>query len=300
MFTGSLVAVVTPMHADGSIDFDAFERLLGWHLESGTDGIVVAGTTGEAPTLTVAEVESLVGRAVDPAAGRVPVIAGSGSNSTARTVELTRAVCAAGADGCLVVTPYYNKPPQEGLLAHYEAVAAASTRPVILYNVPGRTGCDLLPATTAGLCADPRIAGIKEAVPEMRRIEALRAALGPDKALLSGDDPSACMAMEAGADGVVSVTANVAPRAMARLCALARGGDRVAARQLDARLAPLHAALFVDSNPLPAKWLLCEMGFIENHLRLPLVPLPGAREVALRAALAQVDEDLLEHALAAN
>lgn len=273
MLSGSLVAIVTPMSADGAIDLAAWDRLLDFHLSNGTSGIVVGGTTGESATLTDAELRELLVRARRRIQGRVPVIAGAGTSSTATTIERARWLSDLGADALLVVTPAYNKPTQEGLFQHFSAVAAASTVPVVLYNVPGRTAVDMLPATVGRLSQLPRIVGIKEAVAESSRIAELKAACRPGFELLSGDDATARAAIGAGAVGVISVTANVAPLQMSRMITAALAGDTARAAQIDAELAGLHETLFIEANPIPVKWLLSRMGLIGEGIRLPLTPL---------------------------
>jgi 4-hydroxy-tetrahydrodipicolinate synthase len=285
MFKGSLVAIVTPMRADGEVDFAALEQLIEFHIEAGTNGLVVAGTTGESATLAKPEHIKVLQSAVRFAAGRVPVIAGTGSNSTAQTVELSRQVDALGVDGYLIVTPYYNKPPQQGLYEHFVAVADAVTKPVMLYNVPGRTGIDLATETVARLASHPQIFGIKEATGEVERVAALKAACGDDFMLFSGDDPTGREFMLAGGHGVVSVTAHVAPAQMAAMCAAALAGDAVRAAELDKPLAGLHNDLFVESNPIPVKWALQRMGLIDTGTRLPLVALAEANHAIVEAAL---------------
>ena len=272
MFADSLVALVTPMTADEALDLPAWQRLIEFHIAEGTAGVVVGGTTGESATLTEAELLQLVREAQAVAAGRLQVIAGAGLSSTAATLERVRALAPLRPDGLLVVTPAYVKPTQEGLFRHYAAVAAASDLPVILYNVPGRTGVDLAPATAGRLAALPSIVALKEAVAGPARIRELRAA-APDLALLSGDDPTAREALLAGAVGVISVTANIAPRGIADMVAAARRGDAARAAELDARLAGLHTALFLEPNPIPAKWALARMGLMGEGIRLPLTPL---------------------------
>jgi 4-hydroxy-tetrahydrodipicolinate synthase len=285
MITGSLVAIVTPMSADGSVDFTAFERLIELHIKAGTDGLVVAGTTGESATLTKSEHVAVVAAAVKTVRGRLPVIAGTGSNSTAQTVELSKEVDELGVDGYLVVTPYYNKPPQAGLVRHFAAVADAVSKPVMLYNVPGRTGVDMLPETVAELATHTGIMGIKEATGEVARVRLLRELCGEDFALYSGDDATSREFILAGGQGVVSVTANVAPEAMASMCRAALAGDAAGAEQLDEPLAALHRDLFVESNPIPVKWALTRMGLIEAGIRLPLIALSAANQPVVEAAL---------------
>lgn len=285
MFQGSIPALVTPMRDDGAIDLDAWDALLDFHLNEGSDGVVVGGTTGESPVLEQAELEELVRRARARLGGRIPVIAGSGTNGTARTVALSTAAAAAGADALLVVTPYYNKPTQEGLYRHFSAVADAVDVPLILYNVPGRTACDLLPDTVARLSRHPRIAGIKEATGDVARGRAVLEQSRPGFLLLSGDDPTAAELIRIGACGVISVTANVAARAMHGLCAAARAGRHDEARAIDGRLAPLHEALFVEPNPIPVKWAVHRLGLIGSGIRLPLTWLRPEHEAAVAAAM---------------
>jgi 4-hydroxy-tetrahydrodipicolinate synthase len=286
MFADSLVALVTPMTADEAVDLPAWQRLIEFHIAQGTAGVVVGGTTGESATLTEVELLQLVREAQAVAAGRLQVIAGAGLSSTAATLERVRALAPLRPDGLLVVTPGYVKPTQEGLFRHYAAVAAASDLPVILYNVPGRTGVDLAPATAGRLAALPRIVALKEAVAGPARIRELRAA-APDLAVLSGDDPTAREAILAGAVGVISVTANIAPRGIANMVAAARRGDAARAAELDARLAGLHTALFLEPNPIPAKWALARMGLMGEGIRLPLTPLSPEVQPKVLSALQQ-------------
>ena len=285
MFSGSLVAIVTPMHSDGSIDLPAWDRLLTMHLEAGTSGVVVCGTTGESATVSDAETMLLLERARPRLKGRAALIVGAGSNSTAVTVERAKRLSAAGVDALLIVTPAYNKPTQEGLYLHFEAVARASSVPVVLYNVPGRTAVDLLPATVARLMKLPRIVAVKEAVPSMERVRELVALGNGQFSVLSGDDATAAQAMLNGARGVISVTANVVPKAMADLSAAALRHDRAMVDRIDAPLRALHEALFVEGNPIPLKWALAELGLIEPGIRLPLTVLSEAFRPRLRAAL---------------
>jgi 4-hydroxy-tetrahydrodipicolinate synthase len=285
MITGSIVAIVTPMREDGAVDHEALVKVVDRTIEAGTAAIVSVGTTGESATLDVAEHTEVIRRTIDVAAGRVPIIAGTGANSTAEAIELTTAAKKAGADAALLVTPYYNKPPQEGLYRHFRAVAEAVDIPQILYNVPGRTACDMLPSTVARLAAVPNIVGIKEALGDLDRVRELVALGLPGFALYSGDDATACASMLAGFHGTISVTANAAPELMARMCVAAVAGDEPTATELDARLAPLHDALFLEPNPIPLKWALAEMGLIDVGIRLPLVPLDAIHHEELRAAL---------------
>lgn len=271
MFRGSLVALVTPMTESGEIDHAAFGRLLDWHCRQGTDSIVVCGTTGESATVGPAETAELLQIAVQRIGGRIPVIAGTGSNSTAEAVDRTRAACELGVDGVLVVTPYYNRPPQEGLYRHFSLVADAASVPLILYNVPSRTACDLLPETVERLAAHPQIIGIKEATGDIGRGAEILARCGDDFLLLSGDDATCRELILGGAQGVISVTANVAPRLMREMVEAALAGDQALAGELDDRLAGLHRELFVEPNPIPAKWALERLGLIGAGIRLPLV-----------------------------
>jgi 4-hydroxy-tetrahydrodipicolinate synthase len=286
MFEGSIPALVTPMGEDGSIDFGAWEKLLDFHLAAGTDGVVVGGTTGESPVLERGEIEELIRRAKSRVGGRIPVIAGSGTNSTAGSVALSRAAEAAGADALLVVTPYYNKPTQEGLFQHFSAVADAVDIPLILYNVPGRTACDMLADTVARLSQHPRIAGVKEATGDIARGVAILRQSKPGFLLLSGDDPTAAELIRIGARGVISVTANVAARAMHELCAAGLAGRHGEAMAINERLIPLHKALFVESNPIPVKWAVHRLGLIGPGIRLPLTPLSAPLHGAVAAAMA--------------
>ncbi len=285
MFSGSMVAIVTPMTQDGAIDWPAWDRLLDFHMDEGTDGIVVAGTTGESPVLTITEIEELTRRAVARCRGRVKVVVGAGTNSTASTVARTRALSALGVDAVMLVTPYYNKPPQEGLYRHFSAAADASAVPVILYNVPSRTAVDLLPATVARLSRHPQIVAIKEATAALGRARELIAALPDGFAVLSGDDASAVEYIGAGARGVISVTANVAPRRMHEACVAALGGDLVRARAIDADLKPLHRDLFIEASPIPVKWAVARMGLIGNAIRLPLVELAPVHQETVERAM---------------
>jgi len=286
--TGSLVALITPMRSSGELDEDALRRLVEWHVEAGTEGLVVAGTTGESPTLRRDEHGLLLGRVVEYCAGRIPVIAGTGSNSTEQTLDMSARARDAGADALMLVTPYYNKPPQRAMAAHFRRVAESVPLPILLYNVPSRTGIDLLPATVAELARVPGIVGVKEASARLERVADLRRQCGPDFALLSGDDGTAAAFMLAGGDGVVSVTANVVPGHMRRLSDAARRGEADAARALDRELAPLNRALFLESNPIPVKWALHRMGRIESGIRPPLIELAESHRPAVEAALAEL------------
>jgi 4-hydroxy-tetrahydrodipicolinate synthase len=285
MFKGSIPALVTPMRGDGAIDFEAWDRLLDFHLAEGSDAVVVGGTTGESPALERSELVELIGRARQRIAGRIPLIAGSGTAGTAKSIVLSRAVEAAGADALLVVTPYYNRPTQEGLFQHFTAIADAVGIPLVLYNVPGRTACDMLPETIARLSRHPRIVAVKEATGDVERGPEVLRLSQPGFVLLSGDDATAAALMRAGAQGVISVTANVAARAMHDLCAAALRGAHDEAAAIDARLVPLHRSLFVEPNPIPAKWAVHRMGLIGETLRLPLVPLTAGKRAEVEAAM---------------
>ncbi|HHH47152.1 MAG TPA: 4-hydroxy-tetrahydrodipicolinate synthase [Thiotrichales bacterium] len=285
MFHGSMVALVTPMHEDGALDLEALERLVEFHVEQGTDAIVSVGTTGESATLDEAEHCEVIRRTVEFARGRIPVIGGTGSNSTAEAIRLTRCAMEAGADACLLVTPYYNKPTQEGMYLHFKAVAEAVPVPQILYNVPGRTAVDLLPETVARLAEISNIVGLKEATGSLDRLEELKALCGDRIDFYSGDDATACEFMLRGGKGVISVTANVAPRLMHEMSRAAVAGDREAAEALDAKLAALHRDLFVESNPIPVKWAVEAMGLIGPGIRLPLTPLSEGFRPKVREAM---------------
>jgi 4-hydroxy-tetrahydrodipicolinate synthase len=285
MFSGSLVAMVTPMLEDGSLDLDAWDRLLELHLGRGTTGVVIGGSTGESVALSAAEQGGLLARARARVGTRMALIAGVGGSATSAVVERARRLSALGPDGLLAVTPAYNRPTQEGLYRHFAAIAAAVTVPVVLYNVPSRTAVDLLPATVARLAELPRIVGIKEAVGDMARIRELLAVAPRGFAVLSGDDASACQAVLGGARGVISVSANVAPAAVAAVMAAALRGERALAERLDAPLAALHRELAVESNPIPVKWALADMQLIQPGIRLPLTWLSAAAQPRVRAAL---------------
>jgi len=286
MLKGSLVALVTPMSADGRIDYECLERLIDWQVEQGSDALVIAGTTGESATLSRTEHVDLIRRSVDIAAGRIPIIAGTGSNSTQQTINLSLEVAAFGIDGYLIVTPYYNKPTQEGLFQHFQAIADAVVAPVILYNVPGRTAVDLLPETVERLAGHPWITGIKEATGDVSRVAQIRAACGDAFALYSGDDLTAREFMLLGGDGVVTVTGNPAPAQMAAMAAAAIAGDAEEAGRIDAGLEALYRDLFVEANPIPVKWALERLGRIPAGIRLPLTRLSAEQQPVVEAALA--------------
>ncbi len=285
MFQGSMVALVTPMREDGALDDASLEALVEFHISAGTDAIVAVGTTGESATLDEEEHCGLLRRVVELVRGRVPVIAGTGANSTQEAIDLTRCGKKAGADACLLVTPYYNKPTQEGLYLHFKRVAEAVPVPQILYNVPSRTVCDLLPETVERLASIPNIVGIKEATGNLERAREILERCGDRIELYSGDDASAMELILLGAKGDISVTANVAPRAMHAMCAAALAGDRARAEELDAPLRGLHKQLFIESSPIPVKWALHEMGLIPPGIRLPLTPLSEGCREKVRAAM---------------
>ena len=284
MFSGSLVAIVTPMHPDGAVDFEAWARLLDFHAANATQGIVVGGTTGESATLTDAELRELTARACAQLQGKLAVLAGAGSSSTAATVQRVGWLSELPLDGLLLVTPAYNRPSQEGLYQHFAAAAAAARKPLLLYNVPSRTAVDMKPATVARLAQVSGIVGIKEAVPDAARVRELVGVCGPKFAVLSGDDATARHSLGAGACGVISVTANVAPRAMSEMVAAARQPDAARAARLDGPLGALHRELFVEANPIPVKWLLQQMGLIAAGVRLPLTPLAQQYQANVAAA----------------
>jgi 4-hydroxy-tetrahydrodipicolinate synthase len=285
MITGSIVALVTPMHADGSVDWAALERLLDMHISAGTAAVAAVGTTGESATLSVPEHCEVIGHCVRHAAGRIPIIAGTGANATREAIELTEAAAGLGVDACLVVTPYYNKPTQRGLYEHFRTLAQAVEIPQILYNVPGRTAVDLHNDTAERLSEMDNVVGIKDATGDVARGVDLVQRCGERMAVYSGDDPTATALMLAGARGNISVTANVAPAAMARLCELAMAGDRDGAAAIDQRLEALNRALFLQSNPIPVKWALQHMGLIEAGIRLPLTELEPEFHASVIAAM---------------
>lgn len=285
MIQGSLVAIVTPMFEDGSLDVEGLRSLVDWHIAEGSDGIVIVGTTGESPTVSFDEHCQLIRVAVEQSAGRIPVIAGTGANSTSEAIELTRCAKAAGAQAGLSVVPYYNKPTQEGLYRHYKAIAEAVDLPLILYNVPGRTVADLSNDTALRLAQVPGIVGIKDATGSMERAADLLRRAPADFALYSGDDGSAMPFMLLGGHGVISVTANVAPKLMHEMCVAAREGNLQAARGINNLLLPLHSKLFVEANPIPVKWACAELGLIKSGLRLPLTALSTGQHDVVRDAM---------------
>ncbi|MBL4762612.1 MAG: 4-hydroxy-tetrahydrodipicolinate synthase [Gammaproteobacteria bacterium] len=286
MFHGSMVALVTPMLPDGSLDFPALSSLIEYHIAAGTAAIVVVGTTGESATVDYAEHCRLIGHAVDVAAQRIPIIAGTGANSTSEAITLTRCAMEKGADACLLVTPYYNKPTQEGLFQHYQAIARAVPIPLILYNVPGRTAVDMLPETTLRLSSIANIIGIKEASGSVDRIKQIIAACGDRMDVYSGDDDLAMECMLNGAKGVISVTANVAPKQFSDMCKASIAGDRPKAELLHNQLIAVTNAMFVESNPIPVKWAVALQGHIQAGIRLPLTSLSEQHQPMVRDALA--------------
>lgn len=286
MIQGSLVALATPFTDADEVDYEALARLIDFHCEAGTDGLVIAGTTGESATLLKEEHAALVRRAVELADGRIRILAGTGSNSTRQTLALSQAVDGAGIDGFLMVAPYYNKPTQEGMYRHFTTVADAVSKPVMLYNVPGRTASDLLPETVARLAAHERIFGIKDATGDVRRLEAMQAVCPANFRYFSGDDFTSAEFLLAGGHGVVSVTANVVPALMAQMCRAAAAGDASKVRDIDAGLQPVNEAMFLESNPIPVKWALHRMGLMGKGIRLPLTPLDARFRGDVDAALA--------------
>ena len=288
MFTGSMVALVTPMTPGCDIDWAALTDLVDWHIEEGSDAIVAVGTTGESATLNVSEHCQVIGKVVEQVRGRIPVIAGTGANSTQEAIELTEAAYSVKADACLSVTPYYNKPTQEGLFLHHKAIASAVAIPHILYNVPGRTACDMANDTVARLADIDNIVGIKDATGDLERGADLIERCADRIAIYSGDDPTAVELMLLGGKGDISVTANVAPRLMSAMCEAAMAGDASLAREYNDRLMPLHNKLFLESNPIPVKWALHDMGKMSEGIRLPLTVLSKQYQADLREAMKQV------------
>ena len=286
MFKGSLIALATPFDVDNRVDYAALERLVEFHVSEGSDGLVIAGTTGESATLEKSEHTELIGKAVEIVNGRLPVIAGTGSNSTAQTIELSVEVGKLRIDAYLLVAPYYNKPTQQGIYQHFSTIADAVDKPVMLYNVPGRTVTDILPETVARLAAHPNIFGIKEATGDMQRLSQIQHLVPEDFMLYSGDDFTALEFIENGGNGVVTVCGNVAPRLMADMCRAALAGESKKAKQLDDKLQPLNKALFLESNPIPVKWALAEMGLISPGIRLPLTSYAEEYHAEMRQAMA--------------
>lgn len=290
MFSGSLVAIITPMLADGQVDYVSLKKLLNYQVDNGTDGLVIMGTTGEAATIPFSEQLTVMQFVIDEVQGRVKIIAGNGSNSTAEAIEKTKQLNELAIDGFLTVTPYYNKPTQAGMVAHFKAVAAATDKPVLLYNVPGRTGVDMLAETVATLSAVPNIVGIKEATGSLARLAELQKLCPNEFLLLSGDDASACEFLLQGGHGVISVTTNVAPLAMSQMIKAAVQQDRTTAEQIDQTLQGLHRDLFIESNPIPSKWALWRLGLINSDFaRLPLTQLEPIHQSAIEQALHQAN-----------
>jgi 4-hydroxy-tetrahydrodipicolinate synthase len=292
VFQGSLVALVTPFDGDNRVDYASLKRLIDFHVEQGSDGLVIAGTTGESPTLERSEHIELIGRAVEIAAGRIPVIAGTGSNSTQQSVKLSLAVADAGIAAYMAVVPYYNKPTQEGLYRHYTAIADAIDKPLLMYNVPGRTVADMLPETIARLAGHDNIFGVKEATGSIERLKEIQALVPESFRLYSGDDFTLRPFIEQGGHGVVTVSGNVAPKQVATLARLAAEGKADEARALDDRLQPLNKMLFCESNPIPVKWAVSEMGLMEPHIRLPLTPFSARHHEGMRSAMRAAGVDL--------
>ncbi|MEM1243233.1 MAG: 4-hydroxy-tetrahydrodipicolinate synthase [Pseudomonadota bacterium] len=289
MFKGSMVALVTPMQENGEIDFKAFDRLIDWHIDAGTDALVIVGTTGESVTLTEDEQSKLIKHAVKKVNGKIPIIAGTGSNSTAKTIKMTEKVMHSGAHAALIVTPYYNKPTQEGLYQHYKKISATVPIPIIIYNVPSRTACDILPATIARLSHVPNIIGVKEATGSTERCREILALTQTKMHVYSGDDVTALDLMFAGAKGVISVTANIAPALMAKMCACLLNADFAQAISYNNQLRALHKAITMEVNPIPTKWALHKMGLISAGIRLPLLPLSQQYHAQMLEAMQAAD-----------
>lgn len=296
MIHGSLVALVTPFDGNNRVDYASLKRLIDFHVEQGSSGLVIAGTTGESPTLKRSEHIELIGRSVEIAAGRIPVIAGTGSNSTFQSIELSRAVADPRLTAFMAVVPYYNKPTQEGIYQHYTAIADAIDKPLMMYNVPGRTVADMLPETVARLARHDNIFALKEATGDIERLKQIQALVDDDFWLYSGDDFTLRPFIEQGGHGVVTVSGNVVPRQVAKLCELAMAGKADEARALDDRLQPLNKALFVESNPIPVKWAVSAMGLMEPHIRLPLTPYSDRYHEEMRSAMQRAGVDLEENA----
>ena len=289
MIQGSIVALVTPMVESGAVDKESLKRLVEFHIAQGTDALVAVGTTGESATLDEDEHCDVIKSVVDYVGGRIPVIAGTGANSTTEAIALTRKAKLAGADACLIVTPYYNKPTQEGLYLHYKAIAEAVDIPQILYNVPGRTACDMLPETVGRLSHIANIVGVKEATGELSRVKEIRDLVGPDFAIYTGDDATSREFCLLGGNGTITVTGNVAPRLVHEMIRAAMAGDKETALALDAKLAALHSSLFIQSNPIPVKWAVAEMGLMGKGIRLPLTWLTADCFDAVRDAMRQAE-----------
>ncbi len=287
MIQGSIVALVTPMTEDGAVDYESLDRLIEFHIEQGTDALVAVGTTGESATLDEQEHCAVIKRVVNQVNGRIPVIAGTGANATKEAITLTKKAKQVGADACLLVTPYYNKPTQEGLYRHFKAIAEAVAIPQILYNVPGRTACDMSPETIGRLAKIDNIIGVKEATGELQRVRQIRQLTGPDFALYTGDDASSLEFCLLGGQGSITVTGNVAPGLVHEMIMAAMAGEKEKAEQIDAKLMGLHQALFIESNPIPVKWAVAEMGLMDQGIRLPLTWLSEANQPQVKAAMQQ-------------
>lgn len=296
MFKGSLVALVTPFDGNNQVDYPSLKGLIDFHVEAGSNGLVIAGTTGESATLSRSEHVDLIVRAVEIADGRLPIIAGTGSNSTAQTIDLSRAVDDSGIDAFLVVVPYYNKPMQEGIYQHFTAIADAVDKPIMLYNVPGRTVADMLPETVARLARHDNIFGVKEATGDIGRLRAIQDLVDDNFMLYSGDDFTLLPFIEAGGHGVVTVSGNVVPEQVARLCRLAFAGHSVEAKALDDTLQALNKVLFIESNPIPVKWAVSQLGLMGANIRLPLTPFPSQYHEQMRAAMRLAGVALEENA----
>lgn len=288
MFAGSIVALVTPMDESGEINLDSFKNLILWHLQAGTNGLVITGTTGESATLTSAEKLKLLTLAVETVAGKIPVLAGTGTSCTATTIQEVRLAASCGVDACLVVTPYYNRPTQQGLYEHYKAVAESTELPIFAYNVPRRTGCDMQPATLASLAHVKNIVGIKEATGDIMRVSAIKALVGDRFILLSGDDATAVEFIRKGGQGVISVTANIAPELMQQMCTAALTGDFATATEINEKLALLHTATMAEPNPIPTKWILNKLGKIPAGIRLPLTTLSQPLHALMDTAMEKI------------
>jgi len=289
MIQGSIVALVTPMNEDGSVDNESLKKLVEFHIEQGTDSLVAVGTTGESATLNEKEHCEVIKAVIESVNGRIPVIAGTGANSTSEAIDLTRRAKQAGADACLLVTPYYNKPTQEGLYLHYKAIAEAVDIPQILYNVPGRTACDMLPETVGRLSKITNIVGVKEATGELQRVKQIRDLCGDEFAIYTGDDASSCEFCLLGGNGTITVSGNVAPKLVHEMISAAINGDRATAEAIDKKLSGLHNTLFIQSNPIPVKWAVAEMGLMGQGIRLPLTWLTEDCFDDVRAAMRQAD-----------
>jgi len=292
LFYGSLVALVTPFDGNNRVDYPSLKRLIDFHVEQGSSGLVIAGTSGESPTLKRSEHIELIGRALEIAGGRIPIVAGTGSNSTFQSIELSKAVVDPRLAGYMAVVPYYNKPTQEGIFQHYMAIADGIDKPLLMYNVPGRTVADMLPETVGRLAKHDNIFGLKEATGDLERLRQIQELVDEDFMLYSGDDFTLCPFIQQGGHGVVTVSGNVAPAQVATLCRLASEGKAEEAKALDDSLQPLNKALFVESNPIPVKWAVSQMGLIEPNIRLPLTPYSEKYHEDMRSAMRLAGVDL--------